>query len=419
MVDFSVLENALSKDPTIGWRMQFQALVCGLNVKDGNSKTVRIGPAAIKVEDGLSDDADFTLIANQSAWDEYASDAPPVGAQTLSALVETNRMDVESRDIVVYARHAMLLEKLFSQLRPPKTVSAEPYSEIEIEPVMGRYIRMNIGGRPHRLYYEEAGEGTPLICLHTAGSDGRQYRALMNNPEITDRFRVIAFDLPWHGKSAPPPGFHTEPYILTTDGYMGVVMEFVDALGLENPVVMGCSIGGRAVLHLALRHGDRFKAAIGLQSATHAESNAMTKLDLEDKHVLYRPDIHGGEFAAASVMTLMSPTSPTEHEWETLWYYMQGGPGVFMGDLNYYFVDGDMRNGLVDGIDTSECPLYLLSGEYDLSATPEMGRELAEAVNATHFEVMTGVGHFPMSEDPVQFASYLLPVLSKIENQPR
>ena len=40
------------------------------------------------------------------------------------------------------------------------------------EPVVGRYMHLDLFGRPHRIYVEEAGEGTPLLCLHTAGSDG-------------------------------------------------------------------------------------------------------------------------------------------------------------------------------------------------------------------------------------------------------
>ena len=79
-----------------------------------------------------------------------------------------------------------------------------------IEPVIGRYMHVEIGGREHRVYWEEAGEGIPLLCLHTAGSDGRQWRALLNDKDVTSRFRVIAFDMPWHGKSSPPAGFQDE-----------------------------------------------------------------------------------------------------------------------------------------------------------------------------------------------------------------
>ena len=76
----------------------------------------------------------------------------------------------------------------------------------EYEPIVGRYLKLDLGGRPHRLYVEEAGQGIPLVCLHTAGADNRQWRHLLNDAEITRHFRVLAFDMPWHGKSLPPVG---------------------------------------------------------------------------------------------------------------------------------------------------------------------------------------------------------------------
>ena len=57
----------------------------------------------------------------------------------------------------------------------------------KFEPITGRYMHLDLFGRPHRIYVEEAGEGTPLLCLHTAGSDGRQYRGLMNDARVTSR----------------------------------------------------------------------------------------------------------------------------------------------------------------------------------------------------------------------------------------
>ena len=74
------------------------------------------------------------------------------------------------------------------------------------EPVTGRYLHLELLGKAHRLYVEEAGQGIPLLCLHTAGSDARQYRAVLNDARVTKNFRVIAFDMPWHGKSSPPAG---------------------------------------------------------------------------------------------------------------------------------------------------------------------------------------------------------------------
>ncbi|MCB1740255.1 MAG: alpha/beta hydrolase [Gammaproteobacteria bacterium] len=293
----------------------------------------------------------------------------------------------------------------------------EPPTTPYLEPIVGRYLNLAIEGQACRVYFEEAGSGVPLLCLHTAGADARQFRAILNDPRVTERFRVIAFDLPWHGKSSPPAGFEQTVYELSTDRYVNTVMAVIDALELRDPVVMGCSIGGRVVLHLALRHAERLRAVIGLQSALYAEDRT-GNVEPGSRMVLHRPDVHGGQIAGALMNGVMAPQSPASERWETMWHYMQGGPGIFMGDLAYYFEDGDLRNGGVSGIDTRRCPVYLLSGEYDPSATPEMGRELAEQIGATHFEVMKQMGHFPMSENPELFARYLLPVLDKVLAQP-
>lgn len=410
MTNFERLTAALDGNAALQRRAALAAL--SLTVMSGEvARTLKIG-ARIAVTPGAAPDSAFSLATTEANWAEFAKPVPAVGFQSLVGMQRMGHLKVAG-DMVAYGRNLIFLEQLFAALRPDALVeTVVPVGEPMIEPAIGRYLRLDLNGRPHRIYFEEAGEGIPLVCLHTAGADGRQYRALLNDAEITRRFRVIVFDLPWHGKSSPPPGFEREAYKLTTDLYVDTVMAFCRALKLERPVVMGCSIGGRAVLHLALRHGDYFRAAIGLQAATHAEAGADTRL--RDLGVLFRPDVHGQEAAAGSVACLISPTSPNAERWETLWHYMQGGPGIFMGDLNYYFAEGDLRNGLLDGLDTKKCPLHLLTGEYDLSATPELTAELAKLVNATSFQVMKGLGHFPMSESPQQFRRYLLPVLDRI-----
>ena len=287
------------------------------------------------------------------------------------------------------------------------TSAPAPRPPARIEPIVGRYVHLEIGGRPCRVYFEEAGSGIPLVCLHTAGADNRQYRHLMTDAAVTARFRVLAFDMPRHGKSLPPAGWRDEEYLLTAETYAEMVLAFCTGLALERPVVMGCSIGGRMALYLAIHHARRFRALIGLEAADF-QPRGWYDLDW-----LHQPDLHGGETCAAIVSGLVAPQSPDEYRWETLWQYMQGGPGVFRGDLWFYRVDADLREE-TRRIDLRECPLYLLTGEYDFSCTPEDTRRTAAKIEGARVTVMEGLGHFPMSEHPAQFRRYLLPVLEEI-----
>jgi|TARA_B110000211_G_scaffold59804_1_gene67310 pimeloyl-ACP methyl ester carboxylesterase len=278
--------------------------------------------------------------------------------------------------------------------------------DVNFEDIVGRYLSITVDDEVFRIYAEESGEGIPLICLHTAGSDSRQFRHMLNDKEFTKKYRVIAFDLPWHGKSNPPEGYHLKEYKLTTDLYKKIIMSFCKAYKVDNPVIMGCSMGGRVVLHLALEQSKFFRAVIALEGSDKLEA-------YYDLDWLHRPDVHGGEIQAAFVSSQIAPQSPVNYRHETLWHYMQGGPGVFKGDLYFYWHDGDFedRSSLID---TKLCPVYLLSGEYDCSCTPERTKATAQRIIGSKATIIPGTGHFPMSENPELFKTYIKPVLEEI-----
>ena len=73
----------------------------------------------------------------------------------------------------------------------------------------------------------------------------------------------------------------------------------------------------------------------------------------------------------------------------------------------------DLR-GRVASIDTKVCKLYLLTGEYDFSCTPEDTRRTAAAIGGASVTIMERLGHFPMSEHPEQFRRTIAPVLADI-----
>ena len=67
-------------------------------------------------------------------------------------------------------------------------------------------------------------------------------------------------------------------------------------------------------------------------------------------------------------------------------------------------------------IDNSKCPIYLLTGEYDYSATPEETKILADTIGIEMVK-MKNVGHFPMSENHELFRVYLLEALKIIQER--
>ena len=275
----------------------------------------------------------------------------------------------------------------------------------EIESIAGRYVTLESNGVSYRIFYEEAGEGVPLICLHTAGADSRQFRHMLNDADVTRDFRVIAFDLPYHGRSNPPDNWWLQKYQLTTECYLGLIRDFWRALDLERPVVLGCSMGGAIVLKVAAEYQEEITGIIGLESTAFAEGR--------DNDFLHHPAVHGGELAASYTYGLNSPYSPEESARENWWYYSQGGPGVYKGDVYYYCFDMDTRED-IKRIDTNRCKVSLLSGEFDYSATPAETKKAADAIAGSRFVLMKGMGHFPMIENYAGFKPYLMEELARM-----
>ena len=271
---------------------------------------------------------------------------------------------------------------------------------------VGRYVYLTVNDIEYRVYYESCDTGIPLICQHTAGAHGFQWRHLMEDPDITSRFRVIAWDLPFHGKSLPPTGDrHWEkPYNLTRDFFLKFILGFSAALELDQPVFMGCSMGGQVAVDLAAHHPESFRAVIGVEASLSSPGYFLDQF--------YHPRI-SNEAKPATMFGLCAPSSPEPNVRETIFGYSQGAPMVFKGDLYYYSVEYNAQ-AYVDTIDTDKCPLYLLTGEYDFATGPDETRELAARVKGAKFTVMKDNGHFPMSENPRKFREYLLPILQEI-----
>jgi pimeloyl-ACP methyl ester carboxylesterase len=275
----------------------------------------------------------------------------------------------------------------------------------EFEPIVGRYTSVWIDGRPYRIFVEEAGKGVPLLCLHTAGADSRQFRHVLNDSEVGRRFRVVAFDMPYHGRSNPPERWWLERYRLTTKSYVAAIRSVWQALGLDRPVVLGCSMGGAIVLKLAADFGHELTGVVGLESSAYAPGRY--------NDFLHHPAIHGGELVASYTYGLNAPQSPEESRRENWWYYSQSGPGVYQGDVFYYSNDWDARAD-IKRIDTARCKVALLTGEYDYSCTPEMTERVVNAVPGAHYTLMKGIGHFPMVENYPVFRPYLLEALEHV-----
>ena len=221
---------------------------------------------------------DVVLAGPAEAWQQLTAWPPPPGMSDLFAAAAIGAVTVtpepaSARRHLALRRFVELLGHAARGTDPAPQVTAAERAHGEHDDAVGRYVHLHLDGLDHRVYYEEAGQGIGLLCQHTAGADGRQWRHLLEDRRVTDRFRVIVYDLPSHGKSLPPFGrpWWAERYTLTRDLAMALPCQLADTLGLDRPVFIGSSVGGMLALDLARYHADDFRAVIALEGGLRAE----------------------------------------------------------------------------------------------------------------------------------------------------
>ena len=243
----------------------------------------------------------------------------------------------------------------------------------------------------HRLAYRTAGNGQPVVLLHGAWSDGREWRLQL--ADLADEFRLIAWDAPGCGASSDPPAnFSLADYADTAAG-------FIRALDLDRPDVVGLSFGGGLAIELAHRHPTLARSLV-LASAYAGWAGSLP------------PDVVEARVARA----LAEADEPPE-QWATS--YLDGffaGPVApdlvdelvaIMCDARpagikpmvRAFADADLRDALPD----IAAPTLLLYGDCDTRAPLTVAYDLETRIPHSELVVLPGVGHVCNIEAPELF----------------
>jgi pimeloyl-ACP methyl ester carboxylesterase len=356
----------------------------------------------------------FSLAGPAGVWADWLRPVPPAGRHDVMAMIVTGGIQLDG-DPAAFGQHLRVTRRLLELARTcclslagaaPGSASDDTLDDAGpgVEDVVGGYTSLDVGGRRMQVFFEGAGAGVPVLLLHTAGSDARQYRFMLADRDYRS-FRLVAFDLPFHGRSLPPPGWWREPYRLSTAFYAEVVEAFIDRLCLDRPVLVGASMAAQIILELAMRRpgGYRSVAAFGAVDAVGGTPAGC----------LHQPEVNEAEVVPSWVAGLASPTASEARRHELWWCYSQSGAGVFAGDAAFFMEEWDAAARL-PSLDTAACPVHLFAGEYDYSRPPARVRATADLIPGATFTELPGSGHFPMVEAPDQVKAHLLPILAAV-----
>jgi pimeloyl-ACP methyl ester carboxylesterase len=116
-----------------------------------------------------------------------------------------------------------------------------------------------------RLYYEEAGSGTPIIFVHEFGGSHWSWEPQLNF--FARRHRCITFAARGYPPSDVPDNVESYSQARAADD----IVDVLGAAGIDKAHVVGLSMGGFAALHAGLRHPERVTSVVAAGAGYGAE----------------------------------------------------------------------------------------------------------------------------------------------------
>jgi pimeloyl-ACP methyl ester carboxylesterase len=114
-----------------------------------------------------------------------------------------------------------------------------------------------------RVHCQQVGEGPDVVLVHGITGNLAVWH-LHIVPALADRFRLLTYDLRGHGLSATPPSGYSP------DGMATDLLDLLDALEIDRPVIVGHSYGADIALYFAGRHPERVSEVIAIEAALPA-----------------------------------------------------------------------------------------------------------------------------------------------------
>ncbi len=247
------------------------------------------------------------------------------------------------------------------------------------------------------LYYEDYGEGQPVVFLHGWGTSGRVWGAQL--PDLIQDHRVLTVDWRGCGRSSRPAAGHTIANVARD------ICEFIDVLGLPAPVLAGSSIAGAFVIEAARADPARLGGIVLVDAGVHYFSRGMDE-QMRDLLAALRADRAGT--VAAMVPNWYRPgASAAVIDW-TVRQILDSG--VFIDELITDQARYDPR-GYLGGLDL---PVTFLHGALDAEIPRQVPQECAALIPGAEVRFIGGAGHMAQQDQPELFNRALRAALPRM-----
>jgi pimeloyl-ACP methyl ester carboxylesterase len=263
-----------------------------------------------------------------------------------------------------------------------------------------------------RLYYEMAGNGTPIVFVHEFGGNYWSWEPQLNF--FARRHLCVSYAARGYPPSDVPEDVEAYSQARATDD----IIDVMDAAGLDRAHLVGLSMGGFAVLHAAMRYPERVLSVTAAGAGYGAEKEyeeyfRSVSAEVAKKFEELGPDAFGPIYAEGASRVQFQNKDP--RGWllfaERLRKHSARGAantmrGVQMRRPSLYDLKGDLAK--------IDAPVLVMTGDED-DHCMQPGAFLKRTVPRCGLIVFPKSGHTLNLEEPALFNQILAEFIAQVE----
>lgn len=258
-----------------------------------------------------------------------------------------------------------------------------------------------------RMWWEQHGEGEPLLQLGGAGSGHRSFGFIRDL--MVGRRLLVDVDIPGYGDSSEALSSRS------IQGWAADVAAFIEAIDLGPIDVHGSSMGGMIALSLAAEHPDRVRRLV--------VNGAAAKLDWVSRARIgiWRALAAAGGLESEELSNALAADMLRREELDS------DPSGVVASDIRAGLLSACtpdtfdqactamMDMDLLDDLQRITAPTLVIVGERDELTTPSDAEMIVERIPDAQLRILEGVGHVTMREAPQEVARAVFDFLGESE----
>ena len=279
-----------------------------------------------------------------------------------------------------------------------------------MDPLQKRTVQIHGHEVAYRIGGPDPSEGAPVLLLvHGMAGSSATWQAAID--ELSPHFRVVAPDLPGHGRSDKPRGDYS------LGAYASVLRDLLHQLDLGPATVVGQSLGGGITMQFAYQYPELCERLVLVGSGGLGEevSGLLRALTLPGVDYVLPPAFAPFIDNTVSSVTRMlgrvglRPSAELEQMW--LAYRSLGDAETRTAFLHTLRSVVDHRGQRVSALDklylAAQIPTLIVWGEQDRIIPVQHAHDAHAAIPGSRLEIFDDSGHFLHAEEPARFAALL------------